>query len=63
MDVCVTVKDNIINIIDNAENIGVLVGVDLMLDAMKVWFESENYAYKYLELKNRCQLAANRFKI
>lgn len=60
MDVCVTIKDNVIEVIDNAESVGVLIGVDLMLDAFKPFFEKENYLYKYDELKNRIQMAIAR---
>jgi hypothetical protein len=52
-DICVMVKDNFIETIDNAKSVAILIGVDVSLDALKPWFESNSYGYKLVELKER----------
>ncbi len=52
-DICVIVKDNFIETIDNAKSVAILIGVDVSLDALKPWFEANSYGYKLVELKER----------
>ena len=53
MDICVRIKDNFINLIDNAESGAILIGIIRSLDSMRPFFVENDYEYKFFELGER----------